>query len=456
MIHATLSQISPILAAQHIGQNISFKGCGTDTRQTLTGQLFIALYGEHFDAHEFTEQAQQQGAIALLVSRQVRTTLPQLIVKDTRLALGQLAHFWRQQFDIPTIAVTGSNGKTTTKEILKAIFTQRGQVLATQGNFNNDVGLPLTLFQLDTQHDSAILEMGANHVGEIGYLSQIAQPNVATITQCAPAHLEGFKTIENIATAKGEIFSGLTQNGIAVINQDDRFATFWRELAYPHDIIQFGLSAQADVSAQNIQTSTTGSQFDLVTFKGQIPIYLPLAGQHNIMNALAATACALASNIDLAYIQQGLATTQAVTGRLQKFTGICHSTLINDTYNANPTSFKAALSVLQHYPAPRWLVMGDMKELGLNSKNSHQEIADLAHQLGVEQLWAIGDYSRYAVERFQGIAQHFNNHEALLKALKIALMQQSHVTLLIKGSRSMTMEKITFGLIEGNHATLVK
>ncbi|MCV6636319.1 UDP-N-acetylmuramoyl-tripeptide--D-alanyl-D-alanine ligase [Candidatus Albibeggiatoa sp. nov. NOAA] len=457
MIHATLSQITPILEAQHIGQNVSFTGCGIDTRQDLTGQLFVALRGERFDAHEFTDKAQQQGAVALVVSQPVSTDLPQLVVEDTKLALGQIAYFWRQQFDIPTIAVTGSNGKTTTKEMLKAIFAQQGQVLATQGNFNNDIGLPLTLFNLAEHHDSAILEMGANHVGEIGYLTKIAQPNVATITQCAPAHLAGFKTIENIAEAKGEIFSGLNQDGVAVINQDDRFAPYWRELAQPHPVIEFGLSPQADVSAQNIQLSTLDSSFELTTFKGHIPIHLPLAGQHNIMNALAAAACALASDIDLETIQQGLASIQPVAGRLQTFKGLNHSILINDTYNANPTSFKAALSVLQQYPTPRWLIMGDMGELGLDSAALHQEIGEIAYKTGVEQLWALGDYSRYAVESFQGQAQHFTTHEALLEALNIALMQQSHATLLIKGSRSMTMEKITFGLqVEDNHAALVK
>ncbi|MEK7991519.1 MAG: UDP-N-acetylmuramoyl-tripeptide--D-alanyl-D-alanine ligase [Thiotrichaceae bacterium] len=457
MIHATLSQIIPILVAQHIGQDVTFTGCGTDTRQDLTGQLFVALRGERFDAHQFTDKAQQQGAIALLVSEPVTTNLPQIIVKDTRLALGQLARFWRQQFDIPIIAVTGSNGKTTTKEMLKAIFAQQGQVHATQGNFNNDIGLPLTLFNLAKNHDSAILEMGANHIGEIAYLTQIAQPNVALITLCAPAHLTGFKTIENIAQTKGEIFSGLAPDGIAVINQDDRFSAFWRELAQPHPVIQFGLSSQADVSARHVQLSTMESQFELSTFKGQIQICLPLAGQHNIMNALAAAACALACDIELDIIKSGLESIQPVAGRLQTFMGLNHSTLINDTYNANPSSFKAALAVLQQYPAPRWLVMGDMGELGLDSMTLHQEISDIAYKMGVEKLWAIGDYSRYAVDSFQGQAQHFTTHDALLDALSIALMQQSHVTLLLKGSRSMTIEKITFGLrVEDRHAALVK
>ena len=457
MIHATLSQIVPNLNAQHIGSNVTFTGCGTDTRQDLTGQLFVALRGERFDAHDFTDKAQHQGAAALLVSRPVATDLPQLIVEDTRLALGQLAFFWRQQFDIPTIAVTGSNGKTTTKEMLKAIFLQRGEVLATQGNFNNDIGLPLTLFNLSEQHDSAILEMGANHMGEIGYLTKLAQPSVATITQCAPAHLSGFKTIENIAEAKGEIFSGLTADGVAVINHDDRFATYWRQLAQAYSILTFGLSPQADVTAKQIQLSTEKSQFELHTFKGTISIQLPLAGQHNIMNALAAATCALASDMSLEQIKQGLESIQAVAGRLQMFSGLNHSTLINDTYNANPTSFKAALAVLQQYTAPRWLVMGDMGELGLESAALHQQIGEVANQTGVEQLWAIGDYSRYAVKQFKGQAHHFMTHEALLNALRIALMKQSHVTLLLKGSRSMTMEKITFGLrVEEHHAALVK
>jgi UDP-N-acetylmuramoyl-tripeptide--D-alanyl-D-alanine ligase len=455
MINTHLSRVAYVLNAQQLGCDLYFRGCGIDSRENLTDKLFIALRGKNFDGHDFKAQALQNGAVALLVSTPQEINLPQLIVSDTRMALGQLAKFWRQQFTYPTIAVTGSNGKTTTKEMLKAIFSIKGQVLATKGNLNNDIGLPLTLLELDEYHDSIILEMGANHAGEIAYLTQIAQPNVALITQCAPAHLSGFKTIEGIAQAKGEIFSGLSSTGTAVINYDDNFAAYWRELAASNQIIQFGFNKSADVYAENIILAHGYTEFDLVCFNGKIRIKLPLSGRHNIANALAAASCALASNMQLDDIQQGLQSMSAVEGRLQIFTGLNHSTIINDTYNANPTSFKAALSVLQEYPAPRWLVMGDMGELGLESANLHGEIGEFANQVGVEQLWAVGDYSRYAVAAFGGIAQHFNSHEALLQELKTTLMQQPKVTILIKGSRSMTMEKITQALkIKDEHVTV--
>ncbi len=409
--------------------------------------MYVALRGDRFDGHDFLEEAQQQGAVAAVVETPVKSSLPLLQVADTRKALGMIARFWRQPFHLPIIAVTGSNGKTTVKEMLKAIFIAQSsaeQVLATQGNLNNDIGVPLTLFNLSTHHRYAVIEMGANHPGEIATLTQIAQPTIAVITQCAPAHLEGFKSIEGVAQAKGEIFSNLATNGIAVINQSDTFAPLWRQLANHCTTMTFGLDETAAVTACEIQLKGDHSVFTLNTLQGQIPITLPLPGRHNVMNALAASAVAMASGCLLPIIQQGLSHVIPVKGRLQKYAGIHQSLLLDDTYNANPTSLHAALSVLTRYPAPHWLILGDMNELGTESATLHHQAGQTAKAMGIQRLWAVGHQSRYAVEGFGQGAQHFANHADLLARLRPEIPPQA--SLLIKGSRGMQMEHIVTAL----------
>jgi UDP-N-acetylmuramoyl-tripeptide--D-alanyl-D-alanine ligase len=447
MITLTLTQLIPILNAKLQGNDVQFTGCSTDTRRLSPQSLYVALRGDRFDGHDFLEEAQQQGAVAAVVETPVNSSLPLLQVADTRKALGMIARFWRQSFHLPIIAVTGSNGKTTVKEMLKAIFIAQSsaeQVLATQGNLNNDIGVPLTLFNLSAHHRYAVIEMGANHHGEIATLSQIAQPTIAVITQCAPAHLEGFKSIEGVAQAKGEIFSNLATSGIAVINQSDTFAPLWRQLASHCTAITFGLDETAAVTACEIQLKDDHSVFTLHTPQGQIPITLPLPGRHNVMNALAASAVAMASGCPLPIIQQGLNHVIPVKGRLQKYAGIHQSLLLDDTYNANPTSLHAALSVLTRYPAPHWLILGDMNELGTESATLHHQAGQTAKAMGIERLWAVGHQSRYAVEGFGQGAQHFANHADLLAQLRPQIPPQS--SLLIKGSRGMQMEHIVTAL----------
>lgn len=450
MIKLTLSQVAEVLHAEfsETEQNQHFHGISTDTRQLHPGMLYIALRGQHFDGHQFLAQAQQQGAIAAIVEHPVTLpNFPTLIVKNTRDALGTLAKFWRQRFNIPIVAITGSNGKTTTKEMVNAIFSQQGNGLATQGNLNNEIGVPLTLFRLQQEHQYAVVEMGANHAGEINYLTQLARPDVAVITQCAPSHLEGFKTLDGVAQAKGEIFSGLSERGVAVINADDSYQNLWRTLAHPHQILTFGLTADAQVTAKNIRLTATGNEFVLNCEKGDILIQLPLLGKHNIMNALAAGAVALACGFSLSTIRDGLKTIQSVKGRLQPKIVPNGHLLLDDTYNANPTSLKAALEVLIQYPAPRWLILGDMNELGQESAQLHHNSGELAHQLGVERLWTTGTMAQYAAASFGSQAQHFPDQAELITALQHALTQQSGVTLLIKGSRGMKMEHLVQALL---------
>jgi UDP-N-acetylmuramoyl-tripeptide--D-alanyl-D-alanine ligase len=420
----------------------------------MTGTLYVALRGERFDGHDFISQAQQQGAVALLVDRAVTSDLPYLEVADTRKALGDLAHFWRQRFSLPLIAITGSNGKTTVKELIRCILSETtidSKLLVTRGNLNNDIGVPLTLFRLNTDHQWAVIEMGANHVGEIAYLSKMASPTVAVITQCAPAHLEGFKTVERVAQAKGEIFKGLKPHSTAIINNDDIYAPLWREMVLTYappttNVSYFALRSSAEVTTSEIQLTPTGSEFMLHTPLGETRVHLPLLGQHNIMNALAASACALASGCSLETIQRGLQNVQPVKGRLQRCVGLNGALLIDDTYNANPTSLNAALTVLNKYSTTRWLVLGNMYELGTQSELLHKQAGQSALHSGVERLWTLGDIAYHATESFGVGALHFSEHETLIATLKTELATQQGVTILIKGSRSMQMEKIVKAL----------
>ena len=448
MIELTLNEVAPVLGATILGHNVKFKGCSTDTRRLKPGAIYVALRGEHFDGHHFIQEAQQQGASAVIVEQPVVSDLPILQVTNTRKALGDLAGFWRQRFKLPVVAITGSNGKTTTKEMLKRILANQGSVLASQGNFNNDIGVPLTLFDLQAEHRYAIIEMGANHPGEIAYLSQIAQPTVATITQCAPAHLEGFKNVEGVALAKGEIFSNLTTSGVAVINNDDPYAKLWHQLATRHSIHRFAIDNPAEVKALKIQLNHQSSDFILTTNHDDITIHLPLPGRHNVMNALAASACALACGCSLDAIQQGLQNMQPVQGRLQLSQGLNNTHLIDDTYNANPASLSAALAVLNNNPPPHWLILGDMNELGAQRLEFHQQAGQQAREFGVERLWAIGEMSRLAVQSFGKGGNHFEHHQDLIDALRAQL--PTGATLLVKGSRSMQMETVVKALQEDN------
>ena len=453
-----LSQAAQVLNGRLVGPDVRFAAVSTDSRKIKTGDLFIALRGEHFDGYEFVATALRSGAVAALVnadSYEARPSLhaPQssiLIVEDTRLALGQLAAYWRKQFDIPLVAITGSNGKTTVKEMLAGILRLAAgsddAVLATKGNFNNDIGMPLTLLQLNAQHRYAVIEMGMNHPGEIDYLTHIACPDVALVTNASGAHLEGLGSVEAVAHAKGEIFAGLRQRGTAVINADDDHAPLWRTFAGSYSLLEFGLEEQADVTGQ-WQPQGAGLHLNVQTPSGNFSADLQVPGAHNARNALAATAAAVALKVPLETIAAGLEKFSGVAGRLQRKAARHGATLIDDTYNANPASLRAAISVLAQANGKRVLVFGDMGELGDNAAAFHAGIGTEARSAGIEKLYALGALSVNAVRAFGCGAEHFERIEDLQKALEDELDEDT--TVLVKGSRFMKMERVVQYLESG-------
>ncbi|WJW75012.1 UDP-N-acetylmuramoyl-tripeptide--D-alanyl-D-alanine ligase [Thiohalobacter sp. IOR34] len=443
MMSMQLSEAAGLLGADLVGADVRFAGVSTDSRSLEPGNLFVALVGERFDGHAYLQQAAERGAAAAAVSRELNPVLPLLRVADTRRALGELAGHWRRRFDLPLVAVTGSNGKTTVKEMTAAILGVGRRVLATRGNLNNDIGVPLTLFRLDGRHQAAVIEMGANHPGEIALLTGIAAPSVALITNAAPAHLAGFGDLAGVAEAKGEIFAGLGPHGVAVINADDRFAPRWRALAAGHEILDFGLEAPAAVSA-DWRPVEAGSELRLRTPQGRVELRLPLPGRHNVMNALAATAAALAAGAGLDEVQQGLSGLRAVAGRLRFLAGRQGARLIDDSYNANPASLGAALEVLRAQPGEHWLVLGEMGELGGDARALHAEAGRQARASGVSRLFGLGPLAAEAVRAFGAGARMYDALDALLEDLGAALDPDK--TVLVKGSRSMRMERVVEAL----------
>jgi len=459
-----LSTIASALQAQLIGEDMAISSVSIDTRTLQPGDLYIGISGENFDGCDFVDQAAQAGAVAVLVQRQVETDLAQLIVKDSRIALAELAKLWRQLWQqqhqlhqlqlqknqAKLIAVTGSNGKTTVKEMLAAILSLNSPVLATKGNFNNDIGVPLTLLRLNPSHHYAVIEMGANHAGEIAYYSRYTLADVAIINNVGAAHLEGFGSLEGVARAKGEIISGLSLQGIAILNKDDAFYALWQGLAGERKSISFGFSTAADVYASNIKSQIKNHQFitsfDCFTPKGNVSIGLKLAGQHNVKNALAATAACLAVGLDLEQIKQGLETLQPVTGRLQPWIGRLGNIIIDDSYNANPDSLKVALQVLEQYSSEAWLILGAFNELGENSIEIHKEMGTLIKNHQVKRLFAVGENARYSAETFGSGAEYFLTQDELIARLKFLL--NGSETLLIKGSRGQRMENVAASLID--------
>lgn len=449
MIQMSLVQAATVLGLKEIAPDISFQGISIDTRTLQEGNLFVALSGETVDGHEFVIDAQKKGAKAALVTRHVDCSLPQLIVNDTVIALGLLGKAWRDQFTMPLIAVTGSNGKTTLKNMIAAILRaacngDETQVLATKGTLNNHLGLPLTLACLNPQHRYAVIEMGMNHFGEIEYLTKLAQPQIAVITNAAACHLEGVGDIAGVARAKAEIFLGLSANGTAILNRDDHFFNYWREQIGNRSYLTFGLHPEADITAL-LQRATQTQQITLRTPQGEIEINLPLLGQHNVLNALAAAAATFALGINLSAIKTGLEANLPAPGRLQLHTLANGVKIIDDTYNANPFSLQAAVDTLANFAGKKILVLGDMKELGQDAKLLHHHAGEEIRKAGIDYLFTYGELSASTSQAFGEGAYHFNEQEKLVSALKPFLYNQT--TILIKGSRSMRMEKVVAGLV---------
>jgi len=424
------------------GERAAFSGVSTDSRTIEPGDLFVALRGANFDGHDYVPQAIGRGAAAALVSRRVGSEreIPQVLVKDTRAALGQLAAAWRARFALPVVALTGSNGKTTVKDMLASVLAMhcggRDEVLATEGNLNNDIGLPLMLLRLRERHRYAVLEMGMNHPGEIEYLSRIASPGVALVNNAHRAHVGLLGSVEAIARAKGEIYAGLRPGGIALVNADDAFAGYWKGLVAGRTVVTFGTAGDADVRGH-----VEEGQLRLVTPLDAFAVTLQVPGEHNARNAIAACAAAFALEIPPRAIQAGLAAYAGTKGRLQARRGAGGSTVIDDTYNANPDSMKAAIRVLAAAPGRRVLVMGDMGELGVEEAALHAEVGAFARSCGIERLLALGPLSAHAAKAFGAGATHFPAIEGLLSEARVESAKKN-VTLLVKGSRFMRMERV--------------
>jgi UDP-N-acetylmuramoyl-tripeptide--D-alanyl-D-alanine ligase len=442
----TLSAAARMINAEFHGNDVTFTSVSNDTRNLTAGSLYVAIRGDRFDGHEFLDQAKNAGAVAAMVDQIRDHVLPQLIVGDTRNGLGRLAGGWRRQFKGKVVGVTGSNGKTTVKEMIAAALAKRGEVLATRGNYNNDIGLPLTLLRLQHE-DFAVIEMGASHGGEIAALTDIAHPDVAVITNAGQAHLEGFGSLEGVARAKGEIYGGLNPGGIAVVNADDVFAAYWLSINSKRRCLTFGLTNRADV--QGVwQATNEGGELQVTTQETEVTIHLPVPGRHNAMNALAAITAVSALGITLDEVRAGLEAFSPVKGRLNFHRTPQGARLIDDTYNANPASLKAGLQVLCDLPGEPWLVLGDMGELGENTLALHTAAGELAKQTGVQRLLAVGDNSRAAVSAFGDNATHFASHEALVAALVTELNER--VNVLVKGSRFMRMERVVNAVTNNN------
>ena len=441
-----LTEASKVLNGTLQGENRSFSNVSTDTRHIQAGDLYVALHGENFDGHDYIEQAKQAGAVAAVVEKNTTSSLPLIKVENTRKALGELAAEKRRNFTGKLVAVTGSNGKTTVKEMLTAITEKQGTVLATQGNFNNDIGLPLTLLRMQ-QEDFAIIEMGANHHGEILNLTSIARPDVALINNAAQSHLEGFGSVKGVAEAKGEIYQGLNETGTAVINLDDAFSSYWLELAKDKKCVTFSmLKKDADVFGEWKHTET-GGELSVKVDEKTFTVNLNVFGLHNGMNALAAVAVSRELGISNKNIQAGLSCFSAVKGRLNFHKLKNNVTLIDDTYNANPSSLFAGIQVLCELPGDSWLVLGDMGELGDDTQRIHFDVGLYARKSGVTRLLTVGESSHYAAEAFGDGAIQFSTKNEMVSFIQ--QNQSEALGILVKGSRFMKMEQVVELLIKG-------
>ncbi len=445
-----LAEAAAMLGVPLTGHDAEVLRVSTDSRTLQPGDLFIALRGEKFDGGSFAAQALQQGAAGVVLDRtQAPDIATALRVDDTRLALGKLAAAWRKRFAIPVVAITGSNGKTTVKEMLAAILRVEtgsdGAVLQTEGNLNNDIGLPLMLLRLRDTHQFAVLEMGMNHAGEIDYLTRLARPDVALVNNALTAHIGFLGSVEAIARAKGEIFNGLTDAGIAVFNADDAHAWLWRGINARRSVIDFGLREPSVVRGQYMPR-LYGSLLTLVLPDAELRIELQVPGEHNVMNALGASAAAFALDVSHPSIVAGLSGFTGIKGRLQSRPGLHGCTFIDDTYNANPDSVKAALAVLAQQPGKKVLVLGDMGELGTDAASMHAQIGLAARAAGVDRLLALGELTKETVGAFGAGAMHFERIQELLAELENELTAET--TVLVKGSRFMQMERVVQSFTE--------
>jgi UDP-N-acetylmuramoyl-tripeptide--D-alanyl-D-alanine ligase len=446
MLNLRLKEIAVWTRGVLQGADADVRGVSTDSRTLRPGELFVALVGETYDGHDHVAAAAARGAAGAVVSRRVPADLPQIAVADTLHALGDLASAVRTQRDVVVLGITGSNGKTSVKTLAARILALHGKTHATSGSFNNEIGLPLTLLAMPEDTRFAVLEMGAGKPGDIAYLASIAHPRVGLVNNVGPAHLERMHTLEGIAETKGTMYQALPADGVAVINADDAFALYFTGLAGARRKLRFGLEADADVTATDVELGPEGSAFTLRTPAGDAAVRLPLPGRHNVANAAAAAALALAVEVPLDTIVAGLGTAEAVGGRLLRRTSAKGWTLIDDSYNANPGSALAAVATLALQPGERWLVLGDMGELGPDAASLHARVGEAARRQSIARVYAVGRLAPHAAEAFGATARVFPDQAALVAALRHDL--HANVTVLVKGSHASHMEKVVAALLD--------
>lgn len=443
-----LSELALACNGQLIGDDVCISAVKTDSRNLVDGDLFVALVGERFDAHDFICDMNVGQVSAVLVSKEQDTAIPQILVEDTVIGLGKVGEYNRDQFTGVLTGITGSCGKTTLKEMLACIYSMQGKVLATKGNLNNHLGVPLTLLELSPGDEFAVIEMGASGQGEIAYTTALSKPHIAIISNASSAHLEGFGSLQGIVNAKGEIIQGLDAQGIAILNADDDYIESWKEMASQVQVCTFGLSEKSDVRALNISIDDQGyCRFDVQAHGQQHPVQMAVMGQHNVSNGLAAIAAALAAGMELTDIVAGLQDFDGVQGRLRPYSGIAGMQLIDDSYNANPASVMAAIDVLASQQAETILVLGMMAELGDAELQAHQQVLEYALEKEVQKIVTLGDIYRVATEKLKQKAQQITNFEDidnLIEQLKANAHKQQ--VALIKGSRSAGMDVVVKAL----------
>lgn len=449
MIPVSLLTLAEILNAELIGADRQIIDVTTDTRQVTNNCLFIALHGQQFDAHDFAASAVASGAKALVVNHRLAIDTPQLVVEDTYLALGQLAAWVRRKVSSRVVALTGSSGKTSVKEMTAAILSKCGEVLYTSGNLNNAIGVPLTLLRLQAQHNFAVIELGATHIGDIAYTSALTRPQSALINNLSPAHLESFVSLSGVAAAKGEIFTGLSSDGIAIINADNNDLPNWQYMLHGKTIWHFSLQATTGVEffASQVRNNGNGNQFYLHSPFGSADIELTVPGHHNVANALAAAALAMSVGASLQAVKQGLRQSSAIPGRLFPIIWAPNKILLDDSYNANVGSMMTAIQVLENMPGYRVIVMGDMAELGAESQDWHCQIGKVARQACIDKVISIGDFS-HLLSMTSGKGEHYNDKASVIERVAELLKKHTVITVLIKGSRRAAMEQVIDALQE--------
>ncbi len=446
----SLARIAQLVNGRLHGADNDFPidAVATDTRKLDAAEvhalLFVALKGDTFDGHDHVADAAARGARAALVARPLDIALPQIIVADPQLALGTLATAVQRARAATVVAITGSNGKTSVKQLVAAILSRHAPTTFNPGNFNNEIGLPLAVLDAPEDAQFAVYEMGAGKPGDIAYLTAIAQPRIALVNNIAPAHMERMGSLLGIADTKAAIYDALPADGTAIINADDAFAPYFAERAHGRRLLRFGIEATADVSARDVRLDDVGAHFRLVTPAGEADVTLPLPGRHNVRNALAATAIALAAGVPLATIVVALGSAEAVAGRLVRYTVAEGAVLIDDSYNANPGSLNAAIDTLAAGGGDRWLVLGDMRELGTDGAAMHAQAGVRAKSAGIARLYALGALSAAAADAFGDGARRFDTHEALIEALRADLHADARV--LVKGSRGSAMDRVVTAL----------